>query len=192
MPSYSSFSDTELIALLKDGDTAAFTVIYNRYFDILYIHALQKLNDTDHAKDVVQELFTYLWVGRERVEIRSSLSAYLYTAVKNKILDFISYQKVRSNYINSFQTYIDNHQSVTDHRIREKQLAEQIENSIACLPDKMRAVFELSRKQALNHKQIAEQLNLSEETVKKQVSNALKILRSRLGSTIILGVMFLK
>ena len=59
-----------------------------------------------------------------------------------------------------------------------------VEAEIAALPPKMREIFELSRKAHLTHRQIAEKLGLSEKTVKKQVNNSLKILRSKLGSAL--------
>jgi len=63
-----------------------------------------------------------------------------------------------------------------------------IEKEIACLPSKMRQVFELSRKANLSHKQIATQLDLSEKTVKNQVNNALKVLKLKLGSLMFLSL----
>jgi len=186
--SYSSFSDVELAELLKTDDSAAYTVIYNRYFHTLYVHAFQKLNDKQEAQDVVHELFAQLWNKRKALNINANLMGYLYSGVRNKILDQISRQKVRDKYINSLQGFLESNYSVTDHRIREKQLTELIDKGIADLPDKMREIFELSRKKSLSHKQIAVQLNLSEQTVKKQVNNALRILRTKLGTMLFLSL----
>lgn len=188
MFSYSALSDIELTELLKNGDAAAYTVIYNRYFDSLYIHAYRRLNNKEEAQDIIHELFTQLWTKRESITIKSNLSNYLYSAVRNKILDLISHQQVESKYIGSLQNYMTYGACITDHSIREKQLAALIEKGIADLPPKMKEVFELSRKEKLSHKEIAEKLNLSEETVKKQVSNALKILRVKLGTMLFIGL----
>ncbi|HEY0272531.1 MAG TPA: sigma-70 family RNA polymerase sigma factor, partial [Chitinophaga sp.] len=68
-----------------------------------------------------------------------------------------------------------------DYRVREKQFMEMIEREIAALPPKMRVVFEMSRKSDYSHREIAAHLDIAEETVKKQIKNALKILRNRLG-----------
>ena len=188
MLSYSSFSDVELLELLKSEDTAAYTVIYNRYFHPLFIHALQKLNDKEEAQDIVHELFAQLWNKRSNIQIHTNLAAYLYSSVRNKILDHISKKQVRDKYVDSLQGFLNSDYNITDHRIREKQLAELIEKGIGQLPSKMREIFELSRKKSLSHKQIAAQLNLSEQTVKKQVNNALRILRSKLGTMLFLVV----
>ena len=182
MFSYSALSDIELTELLKNGDAAAYTVIYNRYFDALYIHAYRRLNNKEEAQDIIHELFTQLWTKRTAIDIKSSLASYLYSAVRNKILDLIAHQQVEFKYMSSLQDFMIHGTCITDHRVREKQLAELIEKGIADLPPKMKEVFELSRKEKLSHKEIAEKLNLSEETVKKQVSNALKILRVKLGT----------
>ncbi len=188
MSSYSSFSDVELAELLKTDDSAAYTVIYNRYFHTLYVHAFQKLNDKQEAQDVVHELFAQLWAKRMEINVHSNLVGYLYTGIRNKILDHISREQVRDKYINSLQIFLESNYNLTDYRIREKQLSELIDKGIADLPEKMREIFELSRKNSLSHKQIAAQLNLSEQTVKKQVNNALRILRTKLGTMLFLSL----
>lgn len=71
MFSYGALSDVELTELLKSGDASAYTVIYNRYFDVLYIHAYRKLNHKEEAQDVIHELFAQLWTKRETIEIKS-------------------------------------------------------------------------------------------------------------------------
>ncbi|WP_410219949.1 RNA polymerase sigma-70 factor [Pedobacter sp.] len=182
------FSDLELLQMLKNGSALAYTIIYNRYFETLYIHALQKLNDKEEAKDIIHELFTQIWKKRTEIEITGGLKAYLYTAVKNKILDFIAHQQVENKYINSLQSFIDQGICITDHKIREKQLTELIDNGIQQLPNKMREIFEMSRKQNLTHREIAVKLNISEQTVKTQVKNALKVLRTKLGTMLFLSL----
>lgn len=188
MSVYGSLSDLELTELLKQGDANAYTVIYNRYFDELYLHAYNRLRDKEEAQDVIHELFAGLWNKRAVLEVRSSLPAYLYTSVRNRIMDVISHQQVESRYVSSLQSFIEKGYCVTDHKVREQMLAALIEKGISELPPKMREVFELSRKHAMSHKEIAEQLSLSEQTVRKQVNNALKILRLKLGMALLLGL----
>jgi RNA polymerase sigma-70 factor (family 1) len=186
MLAYGSLSDLELTDLLRAGDASAYTVIYNRYFDELYLHAYNRLRDKEEAQDVIHELFAGLWNKKENLMVKSSLAAYLYTAVRNRILDVISHQQVETRYVSSLQNFIEEGYCITDYQIRERQLAVLIEKGISELPPKMREVFELSRKQVMSHKEIAAQLNLSEQTVRKQVNNALKILRVKLGMMLFL------
>ncbi|MDB5157292.1 MAG: polymerase subunit sigma-70 [Mucilaginibacter sp.] len=174
-------SDQDLVSLLQEGNEAAYVEIYNRYKWLLHTHAYRKLGDRDAANDIVQDLFTSLWSKREDVFITTTLSAYLYTAVRNRVLNIIEHRFVESKHIDSLLNYANGYTSATDHLVREKQLMAIIQKEIAELPPKMREVFELSRKSHLTHREIAQQLAISEETVKKQIKNALKILRVRLG-----------
>jgi len=176
-----TLSDTELVDLLQSGDQVAYTQIYDRYQGLLYIYACKITKDEIEAEDIVQEVFFYLWDKRDTIIFNTSLSAYLYSAVRYKFFNLLDHKKVRSNYIDSFKEFIENGNIEADYAIREKELTALIEKEISLLPPKMREIFELSRKAQLSHKEIAEKLNISEKTVKNQVNNALKQLRVKLG-----------
>jgi len=186
MSKYSSFSDQELVALLREGDHAAYTEIYKRYWALLYRNARKMLHDEQETTDVVQEVFTLLWEKAPKLYLDHSLSAYLYSSVRNRIINIINRQKLKVNYVSSLTAFLISGSSITDDTIRERELALQIEKEIALLPEKMRKIFELSRKAHLSYKEIAEKIDISEGTVKKQVYNAIKILRLKLGAFIFL------
>lgn len=181
-----TISDEELTVLLKSGSVDAYTEIYNRFKGVLYMHAFNKLRNREDARDVVQEIFSTLWNKRYVIVFQTTLAGYLYASVRNKVINMIAHQDVASTYIGYFQHYLSQEPVKTDHLVREKQLKALIESEIALLPEKMKMVFELSRKANLTHREIAEELQLSEKTVKKQVNNALKILRSKLGMKLFL------
>jgi len=185
MTNYSTLSDEELAHRLKSTDRAAFAEVYNRYKGLLYVHAYKRLKNEEEADDVVHDLFATLWSKRTELDL-NNLSAYLYIAVRNNIFKLIARQNVATDYIAAAQITIDQTNCITDHLVREKQLAEIIENEINALPERMREVFELSRKANLTHREIAQRLDLSEQTVKKHIHHALKILRVRLGFSVFL------
>jgi len=180
MSALQNFTDSELIALLREGDQAAYTVIYRRYFKLLYLHAFRKLGNEENAKDVIQEIFTVLWVKREEIG-QTNLAAYLYTSVRNRIIDLYSRQQVAGKYVQSIQKFAETYHEATDHLVRERDMSALIEKEIQALPPRMREIFELSRKGNLSHKEIAEHLDISEHTVATQVTRALKTLRVKLG-----------
>jgi RNA polymerase sigma-70 factor (ECF subfamily) len=181
MQVYSEFSDIELLSLLKAGKHAAFAEIFERYNDLLYTHAYNKVRNKEDARDIVQDVFIKLWNKHEQLEITNNLPGYLYVMTRNATLSLISHKNIVGNYANSFNEYRINHEAVTDHLIREKQFAQIIENEIAALPPRMREAFELSRKHHLTNKQIAERMGISEDTVAFQIKMALKHLRPRIG-----------
>ncbi|MEH3112432.1 RNA polymerase sigma factor [Pedobacter terrae] len=187
---YRSYSDSKLAYLLTQGDELAFTEIYNRFYGLLFIHASKRLNDEEEAKDVLHQLFESLWVKRVQVAPDGNLSGYLYTAVRNRVLDVFAHQKVENKYVDSLQDYIDQDHVLTDYMVREKQMALLIEQEIDALPPKMREIFILSRKENKSHKEIALELGISELTVKTQVKKALRILKSRLGLVVYVTLLF--
>ncbi|WP_133574248.1 RNA polymerase sigma factor [Pedobacter metabolipauper] len=172
-------SDDDLLSLFKEGDRDAFKMIYERYWQLLFVSACKVLKDEDEAKDVVQEVFmSFLNRGKD-IEINSSISVYLYSAVRYKVFDYLSRQKVRDNHKESVINYVSQVSYSTDRTLIEKEIIAEIEKEIKNLPEKMREVFELSRKDELSYKQIAETLNISDKTVKKQISNAIKLLKPK-------------
>jgi RNA polymerase sigma-70 factor (family 1) len=178
---YTLCSDDELVSLLKMGDKLAFETIYDRFKGVLYIHAFRILQDKEEAKDILQEIFSRLWTKRETIAFSYGLSAYLYASVRNGIFDLIAHRKVAQKYLTSLSDFVQVDKYETDHLIRERQLTEMIEREISALPPKMKEVFEMSRRTHLSHREIATELDISEKTVKKQVNNALKVLRNKLG-----------
>ncbi|WP_257658984.1 RNA polymerase sigma-70 factor [Parapedobacter lycopersici] len=181
MLSYAALPDRLLFDLMRLEDETAFKAIYDRYFDALYVHAYKRLKDSEESRDVIQEIFTVLWDKRGQIVPRGNLSGYLYTAVRNRIFNIIAHKQVASTHLQSLQAFINRGECQTDHLVREKELRAIIDEEIAALPDKMQEIFELSRTKYLSHKEIASELNLSEHTVKKQINNALRILRAKLG-----------
>lgn len=190
MVGYNTLTDDELAALLRNGDHKAFSEIYKRYRQILYTHALRLTRDPDDAQDILHDLFTVLWDKAGDLNTDIPLRAYLFKSVKNRVFDLFSRHKVRSAHLQSLQDFIDQGSWITDEEIREKELMKVIEKEIALLPPKMRAVFEMSRNENMSHKEIAEELHISDKTVKKQVSNAIKILRLKIHLFLLLLILF--
>jgi len=174
-----NISDKELLALFRAGDQAAFRLIYERYWQLLYVAACKLVKDEDEAKDVVQEVFISLLGKGAELEISSSLPAYLYSAVRYKVFDHISRAKVRTDYLDSLNVFAAEAGTASDRALIEKEIHAEMEKEIQNLPAKMKEVFVLSRKAELSHKEIAEKLNISDKTVKKQISNAIKLLKPK-------------
>ncbi|WP_210420826.1 RNA polymerase sigma factor [Chitinophaga sp. XS-30] len=183
MAEYSTYTDEVLVPLLQKGDREAYTEIYNRYHGLLYIFAYNRLKDREEAKDIVHELFFGLWANHSRLAITGRLSVYLYTAVRNRIINAIAHQQVASRYIDSFLSFLGqaDHQSA-DYLARYNDLQTFIQREISNLQPRTREIFELSRQSSLTRREIAEKLGISEETVKSHMHTALKLLKTRLGN----------
>lgn len=178
---YRKCSDQELVVLLKQQDHGSFTEIYKRYWAVLFRHARKMLSDDDEAGDIVQDIFTLLWTKALEIEISSSLSSYLYSSVRHKVFTRMNRSKLKAAHLDSLEDFIEKGVYSTDEWLQEKELTASIESEVARLPRKMREIFELSRKEHLSYQQIADRLQITDHTVRKQISNALKVLKTKFG-----------
>lgn len=180
MNNYVNVPDSELTALIKSGDHAAFAELYNRYAVPMYYKVNQMLRDEEASKDLIQELFISLWSKTELLQADNNISGYLYTSARHRVLKHIQKNKLKNDYLSSLASYAREVSSTTIDDIDERELSRIIQQEIDLLPPKMKVIFEMSRKQNLSHAQIGKQLGISDLTVKKQVRNALKILRGKI------------
>ncbi|WP_316845558.1 RNA polymerase sigma factor [Pedobacter psychrodurus] len=181
MTNYNTYTDSELVLLLKEGDDLAFREIYLRYDKLLYLYAFKKLRNSDEAKDVVQDVFAWVLNHRSQLELTVALSAYLYKSVLHKIFDIFKHQGIIKKYVENNEHFVDLNPTEADYLIREKDITALIDREIAAMPPKMREIYILKRMNFLSTKEIAVQLSISEHTVSTQLKRALKHLRVRLG-----------
>jgi RNA polymerase sigma-70 factor (ECF subfamily) len=152
------------------------------------MHARRMLQDSEASRDVVQDVFIALWKSRNTLDSKTQIAAFLYTVTRNNVLNKILREKTRTKFLEFFETFDAQQQAGSDDLIRTKQLQAQIEMEINALPPKMREIFIMSRNQSLSYREISEQLDITEHTVKKQISNAIKLLRIKLRLIFLLGI----
>ena len=183
---YIDLDDKDLIFHLKNDDHLAFAEIFNRYGRLMYAHAFNKLRNESDASDLVQELFIKFWDKRQNIEQESNLSGYLFISIRNQIFNFIKHKGIVNSYAAQFADANADSGIYADTLIREKQFSAMIEAEIANLPPRMRAVFELRRKDNLSNKEVAAKLGITESTAADQMKKALRILKSKFGLFVLL------
>lgn len=180
-PNY-NHTDTELLALIKEGDRSAFNEIYERYWIKLYKKAFDRIKSSDEAEDMIQDLFIDLWMKRETLTINVSLSAYLFTAIKYKVINYIEANIVRHNYLKLLNKAEIDYDDATNQSLICIDMEGWMNSEIQKLPPKVKRVFELSRQENLTIKEIAKKLEVSDQTVKNQIGKALKTLKLHLNN----------
>jgi RNA polymerase sigma-70 factor (ECF subfamily) len=184
---YNHLEDHEWLAQVKEGQTAALTCIYRKYWRRLYVSAHAILKDEQTCEDIIQEIFLKLWQNRERIEIKATLVSYLYSSVRYEVYRHIKTGKVREDI---FDHIFERMQAGPDYPDLEyKELYTQIHTIVESLPERCKAVYKLSREEHLSHKQIAAQLNISTKTVENQLTKALSLLRLSLGQVLTLELL---
>lgn len=176
--------DSVLVNLLKEGNELAFQKIYHGYWERLFAFTYNRLHNREISEEVVQDVFFSLWAKRESIQINASLSAYLYGATRNRLLNELRSAKVRKAYAHDYASFIMNRHDNSNVEHQDVQdLEKWIEAGVSELPDKCQAVFRLSRHRHVPNKTIAEKLKISTKTVENYLTQALKYLRTRLGET---------
>lgn len=170
-----------LVDLLKQGNALAFQKIYDAYWEKLFAYTYNRLHVREVSEEVVQDVFYSLWAKRESIMVTSSLSAYLYTATRNRLLNELRSEKVRKAYAAHYASFI---KGVHDNSNVEQQdvtdLQRLVEARISELPKNCQSVFRLSRQEYIPNKTIAKRLKISPKTVENYLTQALKHIRTSL------------
>lgn len=167
---YQSLSDEQLLALMGSGDHAAFTAIYHRYWERLFATAAHKVKDLAEAEDIVEQLFISIWNRREVLEVTSSLGGYLAVAVKYRVLKSLDRDfRARRFSDDAADEVMEIADHTTEQWLEFQEVRSRLEKLVSALPEKCRLVYTLSREEGLSQKQIAEKLDISENTVESHM-----------------------
>ena len=181
MPDLSSI-EKKYILELNQGSYRAFDALYSLYSRRLYGYALKLTKSHHDAEEIVQDTFVKLWLNREHVLPNESFQSYLFTISKNTLLN-----KVRS--VVNAPIFVDYITFINDQSISENNIVEELNlddfriklfEAKKSLSDTQLNVFELIKELGYNNTEVAIRLNLNEQTIKNQLSLALKILRKKL------------
>jgi len=175
------FSDAELLDLLRDGDHAAFHQIYKRYWRKLFHLALQKTGVAAEAEHMVQDIFAALWERRETLVITRDLGGYLYVCVKYRVFKFLARPQTSGLYDEAGEPLLDVIDETTQHYLDFAPLRDRLEAFMGELPEHARLIFQLHR-DGYSHREIAEEMDMSEKAVNAQLVRTRKSLRTALGS----------
>jgi len=187
-----------LLQKLKLGDENAFRYVFDTHYGLLCSIASEFLKDDFLAETIVGDVILYLWEKRETIEIQSSLRAYLVRAVRNKCLNYQQLQYVvKETRLSGQEELLDSNGTflISDSQplatLLEKELETEIEKSINNFSDECRQVFQMSRFDQMKYEDIAQELNISVNTVKYHVKNALAKLRGDLSQYISVWALWL-
>jgi RNA polymerase sigma-70 factor (family 1) len=172
--------ESTLILLLRQGDEEAFEILYNRYWEKLLTVAYHRIGSMEVAKELVQDVFANLWRRRQQLTIKTTFGAYIFSAMKYTVLDYIRAQVVKEKYVAAIKNAVHPTDNTTVDFIAYEELNRTLEQEIGKLPEKCGMVFRLSRMEHYSTKEIAEKLQISPKTVENQITKALKLLRVNL------------
>lgn len=179
--------ERSLVLRLIEGDEDAFCELYAAYKNRLIYFAMRFLKSREYAEDIFQDAFAVVWQGRRFINPDSSFSAYLYTIVRNRILnqlrDLSNQDKLREQILSQAVNYTNE----TKDEIIANDLRQFISRALQQLTPRQREIFQMSRERQMSHREIAEVLGISVNTVQESISISLRTLRTYLEKNSIVG-----
>ena len=179
--------ERSLVLRLIDGNEDAFCELYAAYKNRLIYFAMRFLKSREYAEDVFQDAFTIIWQGRRFINPDASFSSYLYTIVRNRILnqlrDLVNQDKLKEQILQQAVDYSND----TQNEILANDLKQLISCAMQQLTPRQRKIFEMSREQQMCHKEIADVLGISVNTVQESISTSLRTLRFYLKKNFMVG-----
>ena len=166
---------------LSTWDENVFHQLYNNYYKALVNYAMQMLGTQDSAEDVVQNAFMQLWQQGRQSRGDNHIRAFLYNITRNAAIDRLRHDKIVQDYQESYEINANGEEDSIFTEEVFRQLFEEIDR----LPSRQREIFLLLMKGQKN-REIAETLNIAEETVKKLRFRGMKTLRQRMNPKVYL------
>ena len=172
--------ERSLILRLIEGDEDAFCELYATYKNRLIYFAMRFLKSREYAEDVFQDAFTVVWQSRRFINPDASFSSYLYTIMRNRILNQVrnaaNEEKLKESILSQALDYTED----TKREVMLNDLKSLISHALQQLTPRQREIFEMSREAQLSHKEIADKLGISVNTVQEHISTSLKLIRTYL------------
>lgn len=164
---------------LVRGDEDAFCELYATYKNRLMYFALRMLKSTTFAEDVFQDTFSAVWKTREFIDPEAPFGPYVYTIMRNRIVNMLADIDKNERLKESLLSASLDHPESGEHTdtIITHELMQLLENTLHTLTPQQQKVFRLSREQGLSHKEIADELDISVNTVQRHISASLQTLR---------------
>ena len=188
-------TDELIMQKIRDKDPAAFNEVYDMMYRKLFLFAKSLIGDTEEARDIVTEAFIKLWGRKKPFSNMVHLQVYFYTVIKNACIDHLRRDKLRNKIEHQLIQSGTIQENFIEKRFQEAELVQMLYERINQLPERMQQVFKLTYLDGYSRTEVAQMLNLSENTIRNTNAAAMKALRLTLSVeqfVIFLAVLFLK
>ena len=176
--------DPALLARIASGDEAAFRQVYVFYYKRLYQFAYALVKTREPAEEIVEDVFVRIWQHREEIGSIHNLRVYLYTAIKNSALNYLS-QKARQSITEPFDHIhigMESPAGTPEQILITAEIQQKIQLAVEALPPRCKMIFKLVREDGLKYKEIASILNISVNTIDAQMAIAVKKITTAIGA----------
>lgn len=170
--------DHLLIEDIREGNEQALETLFLKYYKELCAYGSTITKDPAKTEEIVSDLFYHLWINSAQLSITSNVRAYLYASIKNRCINVLKKSMlVCEVQLAELSEPAYEEIAIADTADDKDERLSKVMQGVQSLPHKRREIFELNRLQGMSYQQIAEQLNLSERTVRNHVFRAMKYLK---------------
>ncbi|WP_183576430.1 RNA polymerase sigma factor [Mucilaginibacter sp. X5P1] len=174
---YQDLTEQVLLNKCSTNDTAAFQVIYDNFKTFVFGIVNARIDDQDDALDVTQDIFISLWENRKQLAGIRDFKTYLYVYSRNQVISAYRKKNIRLKGETYLLEKLDQVEHSSEQYLFARELTTSIDNAVGLLPETMRNCYTLSKSEGKTNNEIADILQISEKTVRNNVSEALKRLR---------------
>lgn len=163
---------------IKEGDIKAFENLFKSYYSPLYTYAVNITKRSDVAEEIIQDLFYKMWRDRECIQIVTSLSGYLYGAVRNKSFHYLEHRNVQTRHSEKVLLSNTEQSSITPQdQLEYMEFEGLINQALLKMPERRSKIFRMHKFQNIKYSEIATMFSLSVKTIEAEMSKAYKTLR---------------
>ena len=178
LPGTTQLSEQELLQLITKGDEVAFAALFNNYRNKIYSIAYELTESTVIAEEIVQDTFLKIWLRRETLEDVTHFKAYLFTIARNYVFSALKSIARRQNMELKIVQHTPGFYSDTENRVIQKEYDAILKQAVNSLPPKQKEVYLLMKEQGMKRHEVAAALQVSEETVKTHLAQAMRAIRA--------------
>lgn len=168
---------TLLLEDLAEGNEGAFRELFDQYKSSFYAIAFRMLRRADMAEEIVQEAFVQIWVKRQHIAEAKNPSGYLITILHNCVYAYFRKYAKERRMQSLFAESRQEHDPGPEWILLEKEHRGVIEKIINRLPPQQKLIYKLAKQEGISREKIANQLNLSPNTVRNHLAAAVEYLR---------------
>lgn len=169
-----------LVDAIVNGDRDAFTKLYQYYYSKVFRTAYYFIRNKEACKDVVIEVFYFIWHYRKKLDKIENMDSYIYTITKNEAHQYLKYHK-NHTHIDDITIQLKEDDSLSpENKMMDGEIAALLTEVINELPRKCRIIFLMARQEGLKPKEIGEILSINESTVRVQIKIAIEKIVARI------------
>ena len=169
-----SLKDDELLRLISQKSQPALEALYKRYYAVLCQFSTQILQQPELAQEAVSDVFLRIWYNSGNLQIKSSVQAYLYKAVRNQSFNYLRKPNLETEDLQMVDRGKNHSPLSADGFLLHEEFRQEIDRLMDQLPKRRRLIFHMHRFQGMKYREIAEALSISERTVQNHMVEAIK------------------